>query len=200
MDCNNSDKFHLAAKIWFCPSSQRAAQELGSLSKEEREQVWADLTGNERISRFQTLDQLADKGEDSKQVAEALLQLEHQLALVGLEQKQAFLKAKELSPEYVNDPRFRLRFLRAEKFDTKAAAIRVARHFEEKRRLFGDELLGRDVSQMDLGEEDRKSLRTGAFQILPRPDHGGRVVLFSRYACLQYKEVDNMVSDVCFPP
>ena len=180
----------VACDIWFCPSSERAVQELRTLTVEEREEVWADLSGNETISRFTKADH---RTEDEKRIAEALEAIEVELAHIPTKHKRAFLMAQIASPHYVNDPHFRLRFLRADKWDAKASALRMTRHFEEKQRLFGVDLLGRDITMLDLTDEDLKCLHAGGFQFLPRVDAGGRVVLFSRYSCLRYREPDNMV-------
>ena len=60
----------------------------------------------------------------------------------------------------------------------KRQSLSGANHFEIKRRIFGEgEILGRDVLQTDLTEEDMERLRDGFVQVLPERDVAGRTVI-----------------------
>ena len=109
-------------------------------------------------------------------------------------QKQALDKAMEIAPEYVRDANFHLKFLRAEKFDARLAATRMALHFEEKRLLFGEDKLGREILLSDLNEDDMDCLNTGYLQILNDLDFGNRKVIFYYKAVNDcYKDRENLL-------
>jgi hypothetical protein len=141
------------------------AQAMNSLSIEERRNALHDIHG------------VADIDDDDPQFIERKL-ADLEIELCHVPEKQAYYMAKSSSPAYVADRDFRLLFLRADGFDAKAAALRMARHFETKLDLFGQEVLGREVRLSDLDELDMKALKSGFLQWLPHRDRAGRAVMF----------------------
>ncbi|KAL3937354.1 MAG: hypothetical protein SGARI_002153 [Bacillariaceae sp.] len=94
-------------------------------------------------------------------------------------EKKEYEAAKYFDPEYVKNQR--IGFLRSERFDAKAAAEKMVKHFEAKKRLFGDgEILARDIKYSDLSAEDIKNAESGMVQTLPFRDAAGRAILFVR--------------------
>ena len=99
-----------------------------------------------------------------------------------------------MNREYVLDKKFRLKFLRAEKFDAALAASRLVLHFEEKLELFGEDLLGREIQLSDLDQDDLDTLNMGYLQVLPEPDTNNRKVLFYYKAISDcYKRRENIL-------
>mmetsp|Transcript_54196 Transcript_54196/g.131503 ORF Transcript_54196/g.131503 Transcript_54196/m.131503 type:complete len:665 (+) Transcript_54196:211-2205(+) len=93
------------------------------------------------------------------------------------ENKAAYEMAVRMSPSYVNDRKFRLMFLRAERMDVVAAAKRFCFFFQIKLELFGPDLLGRErITQDDLCDETLDLIDNGSVQILPLRDVAGRIV------------------------
>jgi hypothetical protein len=120
--------------------------------------------------------------------------LEHlEAEIENIEEKEAYERALELSPEYVNNESFRVLFLRATEGDAKRAAKRITKHFKTKLDLFGDDKLVKDIEISDLDEYDMEALNSGGFQVLSRSDLAGRSILFGRYTCMRYRETKNMV-------
>ena len=175
----------VACGIWFCPVQERTQRELHQLSQAEREKVWADMSGDNVLSTFETME------EDSEVVARCLCEMDDEISRTS--RKEAFLQAQGLAPDYVNSESMRIKFLRSEMFDTKAAAVRIIRHFEEKKSLFGEDKLGRDILLSDLTEDDMEALTCGGAQFLRERDKGGRRVYFSRYVSMKYKNRENVV-------
>jgi hypothetical protein len=155
----------------------------------EREKVWADLSGNKNISKFQAI---LEQEEDPELFPKFLEEINQELCNVS--DKQAFEIAQKESPSYTDCSSFRLMFLKAARFDVKAAATSFVRYFEDKRRLFGEESLGRDISFSDLNQDDRDTLATGCCQFLSEPDRGGRSIFFWGQCNTTYKERENLVS------
>ena len=188
-------KFQNACKIWFCPSDERIARELLHMPQEEREKVWADLSGNENTSQFRK-----EITEDPKKISKALYDMATSINDdIGVEKQSAYELAYQQNSEYVNNHSFRLMFLRSCEYDGKKAARKLVEHMEMRRRLFGDECLGRDIKLSDLNEEDMRTLQSGSIQFLPKRDTAGRLVLYGHIECIQYKERENLVrSDTRF--
>jgi hypothetical protein len=141
------------------------AKQMTSLSMEDREKVYYDVHGvSEEVK------------ETPEMVTLSLLQLELELQKLQLQQKDAYEAAKSMNPAYVENPEFRLRFLRADLFDALKAALRLARHFETKLELFGRDKLARDIQQDDLDKETIDTLYSGYTQNMPLRDRAGRNV------------------------
>jgi hypothetical protein len=82
-------------------------------------------------------------------------------------------------PEFVHSREFRLRILRAERFDSKKAAGRTLHYFDWKLKLFGEALLGREIQLKDLNEDGAIALlRSGNLRMLPNRDQAGRLIIF----------------------
>ena len=92
--------------------------------------------------------------------------------------KAAYETAVRIAPRYVNDRKFRLMFLRAERMDVVAAAKRFCFFFQIKLELFGPDLLGKErITQDDLCDETLDIINNGSVQILPLRDVAGRIVI-----------------------
>ena len=93
--------------------------------------------------------------------------------------RQAYDKAVEQDPEYVEGRSFLLQFLRAGSFDPENAAQRILRHFHQKLTLFGQEKLTKTITLEDMGEEENKLLRVGWCGKLPLRDMSSRSVIYA---------------------
>lgn len=107
--------------------------------------------------------------------------------------KPAYELAWSMSIEYVTRVEFRLKFLRAENFETTKAAIRMVRYFEEKLVLFGQEKLVRDIMLQDLDAETISGLQSGYCQLLPQRDTAGRPIIFTNRSLMPNISLDARV-------
>ena len=102
--------------------------ELTRMSMDERDQIAQELHCiTEPIQEEPTF------------VSKCLSDLQHELKMLPSADMTAYRKAHTIDPTYTTDRSFRLQFLRAERFNPKAAASRLARYFHEKFHLFGPE-------------------------------------------------------------
>lgn len=103
--------------------------------------------------------------------------------------KQAFLVAQK-SPggTYVNDPAFRLKFLRSKFFNVEEAAWLLIRYLDVVRELFGEICLSRPIRLQDIQttKEERSALQSGCVQLLPFGDRAGRRILVVSSSGLRY--------------
>ena len=185
----------IANRILFCPAEEHTAREIQSLSREERSQLWADMTGAGNEFR--------DKHAESPDLIEySLQQLEQELQRIPDSQKQPYLIAESVNNgQYTSNQTLRLAFLRSENFDPAATAQRFVAHFDAKWTLFAPtlgvdgnkEFMGRQITLNDLTEDDLQALRCGGMQVLPRADACGRTVIFTRQHFYDFRDRDNMV-------
>lgn len=144
-------------------AEQLLEADFGKLSLTEREQAAFDVHG------------LDHRQEDPTVVEKKLLKME--ASIRKIRNKQAFERAERLSPAYVNDRTFRLKFLRCDDFNVKRAAQRYVKHFEIKRELFGDgDVLGRDILLSDLSSGAISAMESGFFYQLPIRDTSDRII------------------------
>jgi hypothetical protein len=143
------------------------AQKMSNLSMNEREKVYFDIHGVNS-----PIDEDAERGFRERKLKE----MTDELSIIQSDDRKAYDMAHSANSSYVGDFNFRLRFLRAERFDAKLAAVRYARHYQLKLELFGPDKLGRNITQEDLESEDLEALYCGLSQILPRRDTAGRLV------------------------
>jgi hypothetical protein len=161
------------------------ASEMTRLSMEDRERALYDVHGiGENVNA------------DSVLHHDRLMELETHLfrILAYKTTPSAFAEAAQMSPEYVQNPNFRIMFLRAEHFDAKLAAERLVRFFELKKRLFGRDRLVKDITLEDLDEDDMETLETGGVgQVSPLKDMAGRPIVCFLQALRKYKVPENAV-------
>jgi hypothetical protein len=148
-----------------CPTftDSLVAKQMARLSMADREEVYYDLHG---VSK--------DVDETPSMVHQKLHQLGQELD--HMTKKDAYEVARSINPVYVLNVEFQLKFLRAERFDAKKAALRLARHFQAKLDLFGEGKLAQDITQDDLDQDDMEALYSGCSQSLPLRDRAGRLV------------------------
>lgn len=108
--------------------------------------------------------------------------------------RKAYNKALFLNPSYADSKSFLLMFLRSDNFQPTPAAQRLVSHFEAKHELFGIDKLARKITYEDLSDDDRSALSTGALQVLAVKDTSGRSIVFESHDFLEYKNVQNQVS------
>jgi hypothetical protein len=148
-------------------AAERAwARELYEMSSDTREAINYELHG------------VASRAvpEDPAVLAEALilLQIEIETRIPPIHKQGHTRAVMGLKSNYVQTPEFRLRFLRAERFDIKKAAIRYCRGLDYLVVSFGEQALLRQLYLSDLSKEEERFLKKGLKQILPTRDRFGR--------------------------
>jgi hypothetical protein len=139
------------------------ARKMSKLSMEDREKIYQDVHG---VSAG--IEETPSFIDDCKHKLEFEIQ--------KLKNKKDYDIARKLNPEYVQDPDFLIKFLRADHFEVKKSEVRLARYFKAKMELFGEDKIVRDIVQDDLNAEDLAVLHYGSPHILPLRDRSGRVV------------------------
>jgi hypothetical protein len=160
------------------------ARDMHQLSFKDRDQVTQELHG--------VMDVVDEK---PSMVEESLVQLEMELSTLLDEDLSAYRLAHSINPSYTTDAKFRLQFLRAERFHVKNAAQRMVRYFREKLDLFGPEKIGKArITLQDLSEDDKVALATGYMQWLPEHDRSGRLIYLASPSLAYWRDNSNVVS------
>jgi hypothetical protein len=114
-------------------------------------------------------------------VRHSLVAFQEELNKIGRDYP-AYEQARCRSPAYVNDPKLRLKFLRADRFDAARAAKRFVKYFEATIDFFGPELLCKEITWNDLSEKDKECVQTCSFWIDDRDQRGRRLAwIFPQY-------------------
>ena len=111
-------------------------------------------------------------------------QLQEELRKIPKKEKVDYRRACFLAPSKYSDTnrKFHLMFLRSTRFDTKLAAEKIVSFFKLKTKLFGSEMVAKDITWDDLGEEERNALLTlNTATFLPLPDMAGRKIIFGSF-------------------
>ena len=182
---------YTACKIWCYPTDEHTSEKLKTLSLEEREKVWGDMSGDSKLSHYEI------NPEEPTFVENCLQELHEELNKLSSKDdaktSSSFEYVKQHHPEYVFDRKRLLMFLRSESFHPKLTAKHIIGHYEFKEELFGKDKLGRDIMLCDLNEDDMESLSSGGFQYMDQTDHAGRPICFSRLLALKAKTPENAV-------
>lgn len=140
------------------------AEEMNALSLKEREDVYEQVHG---------VDPPVD--ETKEFVSKCLMALDKEIKEIPV--KPAYDQAIGENREYVEDPKLRLAFLRAESYNAKRAAIRFVKFMDGKLEYFGPECLTRRIHLSDLDEDAVAVIKSGCMQLLPDRDRAGRAVV-----------------------
>ena len=144
---------------------QLIATEFSQLSVEERQETLLRMHGvNEKIEETPELLE--------RSLAEFSAEVETFISPV-------YAAALAENPDYIESSELRLRFLRADLYDSKKAAERFLKFLELKSSAFGPDAVARDIRISDFDKEGRAILESGVFQVLPLKDSAKRVVLVS---------------------
>jgi len=157
---------------------QKMGTELYNIRKEEREAIQNEIHGVQSRSVSETPGMIRSGLEALEQeINETLCRSSSTSDMDVRELVKSHQRAVDnLHSQYVVAPGFRLRFLRAEFFDAKKAALRYFKCLNYMFASFGDISLQRPLRITDLSEIERAYLETGKIQVLLRRDRMGRKI------------------------
>jgi hypothetical protein len=148
--------------------------ELAQLSLEEKQDIEDEIHGFLSKQPQETPDLIQT----------SLYRLRQEIERIPHANRQAHVRAmlmnqntvKNITP-FVLQPENGLKFLRAELFDTRKAAVRYCKWLELLIEYYGDCALMRQLYVSDLGTEELKLFKAGNIQLLPSRDRMGRRIL-----------------------
>ncbi|KAL3917529.1 MAG: hypothetical protein SGILL_004668, partial [Bacillariaceae sp.] len=154
------------------------SREMQQLSFMTRSEINEEVHGVRCLSPEES-EELRDKS------IERLLQELKSLEAQG--KAKAYAQASSIPHSYIHTIKFQLKFLRAELYEPKKAAVRMAQFLDIMLEFFGPFALERPLQFADLKKQDIEVLRGGDVQPLPFRDRSGRrVVVTVNQFTMQY--------------
>lgn len=147
------------------------AQEMNALSVQERDRLYEEVHGISEGVIEETPELVAAS---LKEMREELARLTKRAKIVRPVSRAFFLQ-----PTLASDDNFHLLFLRCERFDTIEAAAKMARYFDHKALLWGEEKLVKRITLEDLGEKEMQHMQWGSVQTPVVNNKGVRCFLFT---------------------
>uniref|UniRef100_A0A7S4A8N7 DUF6824 domain-containing protein n=2 Tax=Pseudo-nitzschia australis TaxID=44445 RepID=A0A7S4A8N7_9STRA len=141
-------------------------REMSQLSLQEQYQMNQDVNGMNFLART----------EPTALSSIGLEALDKQLRTIH-DNLEHYRLAEKLNSAFIKERFFRLRFARAECFDSVKAAIRIEKYLRILYEYFGEEALRRPIKLTDLDKVERDLLKSGCIQIFPYRDLSGRRII-----------------------
>mmetsp|Transcript_1713 Transcript_1713/g.3719 ORF Transcript_1713/g.3719 Transcript_1713/m.3719 type:complete len:223 (-) Transcript_1713:961-1629(-) len=133
------------------------------------------LTVQQRAEAFDDVHCVGEELEETPEmIQKSLADFEE---AVQKEQNPIYEMAMNQNRSYVEDPIFRLKFLRAKLYDVGEAVRNMFIFLQVKAKYFGHDKIARDISLDDLHEEEKKLMLSGLFHIQDGRDPKGRVIV-----------------------
>jgi hypothetical protein len=126
-------------------------------------------------------------------VASCIAQLDQCLSDLPRTRRFSLDRALFLKPGIETDDNFKLTFLRADQYDTARAARRLAKYFDDKLSLFGEDKLVKKITMDDLSKEDMEVFDSGFMMSLPYKDSTGRPIWFCDLSKYDFNRPKNLV-------
>ena len=156
------------------------AKEMNRLCVTERERKLEEMHGVTTVVE-----------ETPQLVSDSLQRLSSELENIPV--KPAYDLALSMDRVYIESPKFRLMFLRRTEFDAPQAASRLLGFFRVQHEVWGEDKVGKEITQADMSDDDLKCLYNGHLQFLQSRDRGGRVVLFNDLRYIKYADIMNQL-------
>ena len=139
---------------------ERLAKELNDLSFESRTEIQEEI----HCVRSSIVE------ETPEFVQSSIQSLQAEIAALPLLDRQDYEQSIRTDTHYFLQHDVQLKFLRADRFDAKKAAIRLTKNAKILHKYFGPIALQRPLYFSDLGKKEQELLRLGHYQILPSRD------------------------------
>ncbi|CAJ1937616.1 unnamed protein product [Cylindrotheca closterium] len=161
---------------------QRQQNHEGNEMKETEELLASELSKLSVQERAKALDDLHCVGEELQETPEMI---QHSLSefdyLVQTCANRIYSVAVNQNRAYVQDSEFRLKFLRANMYDTRKSVHQMMSFLQQKALYFGEDKVAHDIAASDLNEDEIELMRSGFCQIQEGRDRNGRVVVFNSF-------------------
>lgn len=157
------------------------ASEMNKLSVEERSNALNDLhcVGEELK-------------ETPEMVEQALVEFEQ---VVQEEKTNVYEMAIQQNQSFVQEPSFRLTFLRSNLYDVRQSVRKMMNLLRYKALYFGNDKIGRDITLDDLNEDDMELMLSGLYHIQEGRDRTGRIVVYLFSHLMGHCRADTVVRD-----
>ncbi|CAJ1937688.1 unnamed protein product [Cylindrotheca closterium] len=159
-----------------------------------QELVSSDLNALTAQERSEALEDIHCVGGEIQETEEMMDQLLAQFdRLVQQEQTPIYAQIARQNQFYVEDPSFRLRFLRCNSYNVQPSVRQMMAFLEHKVVYFGEDKATRDITLNDLTTEENDLLLSGVFHIQKDGDRSGRLVVHIMTHMLESWRVETLI-------
>lgn len=186
--CNVGDSnIQRGCGSWKCGDEERIIREPTSNLKIYSDK---DLAGEMNALTFQERQEIVEEihgvveviPETPEFIDSKIKDMVESLEYIPSHEKDAWQRAVFLRPSLAHDRRWFLTCLRARRFKPREAARLLANYYENKRKLFGDELLPHRVTWKDLTPQEKHILAGDrAYQVFSHREKTGRPIVLIRF-------------------
>ncbi|CAJ1958122.1 unnamed protein product [Cylindrotheca closterium] len=149
--------------------------------------------------RSKALDELHCVGEELKETPEMVRGSLEEFDRVLRERDEAIYNlAESQNRSYVEDPEFRLRFLRVNDHNANQSVNQMIGFLSCKETYFGREKVARDITLNDLDKEDVEVMLSGLYHIQDDTDRNGRLVVHLMKHTLERMNTNSVIRVVYF--
>ena len=163
------------------------AHALKGMSIHDRDKAYHEMHGVDEVVQ-ETPEMISNKLHEFDEELRKLLLRE------SSKRTHAYRLALSQSSSYVENPEFRLAFLRADRFVAANAAERYLRFYDLKLHIFDESKLSEDVLLKDFSRKDIQILKAGHVQRYPLRDRAGRSVAVLNPDHVGYEDYKSFVS------
>ena len=150
--------------------------------KETEELLAAELNKLSVEERSKALDDVHCVGQDLKETPELVEQSLKEFDTILMQTTSSnriyYDLALQQNRAYVEDPAFRLKFLRTNRHNVTKSVHQMMSFLEQKALCFGDAKVAQHILPSDMNAEDVDFLKSGVLQILKEKDPSGRAILY----------------------
>lgn len=174
----------------LCPSPENSSGVHALTSQDMSDNSWHAMKQTEDLiasgmskltveELSEAMDDLHCVGEDLEETPEIV---ERSLAelnrKVQEQQNSVYEIAARQNRAYLENPSFRLKFLRANMHNVGQSVTQMMNFLKIKAKYFGDDKVARDITVRDLNAEDIALLSSGLYYVQTSGDRNGRVILY----------------------
>lgn len=168
------------------------------IMKQTEDLLASDLNQLSAQERSNALDDVHCVGEELKETPEMIEQSLQEFEQIVQQEKTPFYAiACQQNRSYVEDPSFRLKFLRANFHDVGPSVHQMMNFLRYKATYFGNDKIAHDITLDDLNEDDMALMLSNLYHVQDGRDRNGRVVVYLFNHMLGNCRPDTLVSYYC---
>ena len=195
LDCTDGSEPSPNAAVVSVSSQQRITFQKGDEMKQTEAFLAAELNKLSVQERAKAMDDIHCVGEEltetPEMIEQSLMEFEQ---LVQKVKTPVYEMAANQNRAYVEDPSFRLRFLRFNLHNVNRSVRQMMDFLKYKSTYFGQDKIAREIALDDLNDEDVELLLSGLYHIQDGRDRKGRMVLYVTTELLGKYRLENLVS------
>lgn len=165
----------------------------GEIREAFQEMVSSDLTTLTAQERSEALDDIHCVGIESQETTEMMGRLLADFDRLVQQEHLYALTVRQIRI-YVDDPSFRMRFLRCNRYNVEQSVHQMMAFLQHKAAYFGEEKVASEITLADLNEEEKGLLLSGVYHIQKENDRAGRLVVHVMTHMLERWRIETLVS------